>query len=343
MTELSKKVVPSKSMIAIAAILANIIWGTPFKLIKVMNTEMGISRELLGDRYIGQVLAIISLRFFIAGAMTLIFAKMTKQEILKISKTQWKEVAIMGLLSTTAAYFFFNIGNVNISSTINSTILAQSTIFFAVILAHFFYKNDRLTSAKILGLIVGFIGLIVSQLTSGTQLSDMFSFSMTGEGFMLMYGLLAAVATMLAKKIGSSLNSFVMTGWNLIIGSVVLFLIGLFMGGNLSLVNWNTTGIVLLVILAAASAIPFSLWYWAAQYGNLGEITVYKFIMPISGSILAVILGERFTTTLMIGLVLVCLSIILINRPPKFLQTKTTNSIKDGSLTDESKLKTQKL
>lgn len=166
-------------MIAIAAILANIIWGTPFKLIKVMNTEMGISRELLGDRYIGQVLAIISLRFFIAGVMTLIFAKMTKQEILKISKTQWKEVAIMGLLST---------------------ILAQSTIFFAVILAHFFYKNDRLTSAKILGLIVGFIGLIVSQLTSGTQLSDMFSFSMTGEGFMLMYGLLAAVATMLAKK-----------------------------------------------------------------------------------------------------------------------------------------------
>ncbi|MFD1899146.1 EamA family transporter [Enterococcus termitis] len=86
-----------------------------------------------------------------------------------------------------------------------------------------------------------------------------------------------------------------MTGWNLIIGSVFLFIIGLFMGGTLSYINWTPLGVILLVILAAASAIPFSLWYWCAQYANLGEITVYKFIMPISGSLLAVILGERFT------------------------------------------------
>ena len=224
----------------------------------------------------------------------------------------------MGLLSTTAAYFFFNIANVNITSTINSTILAQSTIFFAAILAHFAYKNDKLTPIKVIGLVVGFMGLIISQLTGGVRLSDMFSFSLTGEGFMLIYGLIAALATMLAKRIGSTLNSFVMTGWNLIIGSLGLYIIGFVMGGRLSAINWTVTGGALLIILAAASAIPFSLWYWAAQYGNLGEITVYKFIMPISGSILAVLLGESVTVSLMVGLALVCLSIILINRPPKF-------------------------
>ncbi|MDH8064396.1 DMT family transporter, partial [Lactococcus lactis subsp. lactis] len=235
-----------------------------------------------------------------------------------IKKRQWREVIIMGLLSTTAAYFFFNIANVNITSTINSTILAQSTIFFAAILAHFAYKKDKLTPINVIGLVVGFMGLIISQLTGGVRLSDMFSFSLTGEGFMLIYGLLAALATMLAKRIGSTLNSFVMTGWNLIIGSLGLYIIGFVMGGRLSAINWTVTGGALLIILAAASAIPFSLWYWAAQYGNLGEITVYKFIMPISGSILAVLLGESVTVSLMVGLALVCLSIILINRPPKF-------------------------
>jgi EamA-like transporter family. len=139
---------------------------------------------------------------------------------------------------------------------------------------------------------------------------------------MLIYGLLAALATMLAKRIGSTLNSFVMTGWNLIIGSLGLYIIGFIMGGRLSAINWTVTGGALLIILAAASAIPFSLWYWAAQYGNLGEITVYKFIMPISGSILAVLLGETFTASLMVGLALVCLSIILINRPPKLEKIK---------------------
>lgn len=137
---------------------------------------------------------------------------------------------------------------------------------------------------------------------------------------MLMYGLIAALATMFAKKIGSTLNSFVMTGWNLIFGSIVLFVIGLGMGGRLDAIRWTPLGVTMLVILAAASAIPFSLWYWCAQYANLGEITVYKFIMPISGSLLAVLLGERFTMPLAIGLALVCIAIILMNRPPKFLR-----------------------
>lgn len=318
MTDALKKNVPKVTTIAVAAVIANIIWGTPFKLIKVMNNEMKISPEIFGNHYLGQVLATISLRFFIAGIMTLIFAKFIKQNIFNIKKRQWREVIIMGLLSTTAAYFFFNIANVNITSTINSTILAQSTIFFAAILAHFAYKNDKLTPINVIGLVVGFMGLIISQLTGGVRLSDMFSFSLTGEGFMLIYGLLAALATMLAKRIGSTLNSFVMTGWNLIIGSLGLYIIGFVMGGRLSAINWTVTGGALLIILAAASAIPFSLWYWAAQYGNLGEVTVYKFIMPISGSILAVLLGESVTVSLMVGLALVCLSIILINRPPKF-------------------------
>ncbi|EOL45109.1 DMT family transporter [Enterococcus caccae] len=317
MDNLSKKIAPSATVITVAAILTNVIWGTPFKLIKIMNTEMGISKEAFGEEYLGQVLATISIRFFIAGLMTLLFAAIIGQNILKVNKKQWSEVAIMGLVSTTAAYFFFNIANVNITSTINSTILAQSTIFFAVLLAHFVYKNDKLTSTKGIALLIGFAGLIISQLTSGTSIQEMFSFSLTGEGFMLIYGLLAALATMLAKKIGSSLNSFVLTGWNLIIGSMFLFMIGYAMGGRIEAIHWTVLGVVLLIILAAASAIPFSLWYWCAQYANLSELSVYKFIMPLSGSLLAVILGESFTMSLAIGLFLVCISIILMNKPMK--------------------------
>jgi drug/metabolite transporter (DMT)-like permease len=297
-----------------------------------MNAELGIDRAILGDQYIGQMLSVISIRFILAGLMTLVFAICIGQNIFKVTKKQWGDVILMGLVSTTAAYFFFNIGNVNISSTINSTILAQSTIFFAVILAHFAYMNDKLTTKKTVALIIGFAGLTISQIKGGTSLTDLFSFSFTGEGFMLIYGLLAALATMLAKKLGSTLNSFVMTGWNLVIGGFALLLIGLFMGGDLSIITWTPLGITLLIILAAASAIPFSLWYWCAQYANLSELSVYKFIMPISGSILSVILGEKFTAPLLVGLALVCLSIIMMNYSPhkhkKELQQTKLGSVK---------------
>lgn len=327
-----KTIAPSAAVITAAAILTNVIWGTPFKLIKVMNAELGIDRAILGDQYIGQMLSVISIRFILAGLMTLVFAICIGQNIFKVTKKQWGDVILMGLVSTTAAYFFFNIGNVNISSTINSTILAQSTIFFAVILAHFAYMNDKLTTKKTVALIIGFAGLTISQIKGGTSLTDLFSFSFTGEGFMLIYGLLAALATMLAKKLGSTLNSFVMTGWNLVIGGFALLLIGLFMGGDLSIITWTPLGITLLIILAAASAIPFSLWYWCAQYANLSELSVYKFIMPISGSILSVILGEKFTAPLLVGLALVCLSIIMMNYSPhkhkKELQQTKLGSVK---------------
>jgi drug/metabolite transporter (DMT)-like permease len=327
-----KTIAPSVAVITAAAILTNVIWGTPFKLIKVMNAELGIDRAILGDQYIGQMLSVISIRFILAGLMTLVFAICIGQNIFKVTKKQWGDVILMGLVSTTAAYFFFNIGNVNISSTINSTILAQSTIFFAVILAHFAYMNDKLTTKKTVALIIGFAGLTISQIKGGTSLTDLFSFSFTGEGFMLIYGLLAALATMLAKKLGFTLNSFVMTGWNLVIGGFALLLIGLFMGGDLSIITWTPLGITLLIILAAASAIPFSLWYWCAQYANLSELSVYKFIMPISGSILSVILGEKFTAPLLVGLALVCLSIIMMNYSPhkhkKELQQTKLGSVK---------------
>lgn len=319
MSDKMKKAAPAALTVTIAAIVCNIIWGTPFKLLKIMNDEMSISKQLLGDVYLGQAITVVSIRFFLAGIITLLFAIIfKKQNIFEVKKSQWKDIAIMGLVSTTMAYFFFNIANVTIVSTINSTIVAQSTIFFGVILAHFFYKDDKLDSKKIIALVIGFAGLIISQLTKGATIGEMFNgLSIKGEGFMAVYGLVAAVATMISKRISSSLDCFVMTGWNLVIGATVLFFIGLGMGGDLSLVTWTPLGVTMLIILAFASAIPFSLWYWCAQYAPLSELSMYKFIMPISGSLLAVILGEKFTLPLAIGLVLVCTSIILISKPSK--------------------------
>ncbi|WP_270622201.1 DMT family transporter [Weissella viridescens] len=308
---------PSKSMIILAAVVANIIWGTPFKLLKLMYASMDVSREALGDRYIAQVLTIVSVRFLLAGLLTLAVAMIMRQNIVKMSKIQFRNVVIMGLVSTGFAYFFFNIGNVNISSTINSTILAQSTIFFTALLANFIYSDDKLTPMKTLGLVIGFAGLIISQLTGGTSIGDMFHFSITGEGFMLMYGLMAALGTILAKYLGSSLNVFVMTGWSLVVGAIFLFVVGTLMGGSLTSVHWTTEGILLLILLAAFAAIPFTLWNWAATWGKLSEISVFKFIMPISGSLLSVAFGESFTTSLLIGLILVCVSIIMLNLPSK--------------------------
>ncbi|MDF7667549.1 DMT family transporter [Orbaceae bacterium ESL0727] len=328
MNNIVKKAAPSALVLALTSIFVNVLWGTPFPLVKVMYDEMNLQPAILGDDYNGQVLTAISLRFFLAGIITLIMAACMKQKIFAINKKQWIDVTSMGLVSTTAAYFFFNIGLVH-TVTIKSSILAQASIFFSILLAHFAYKNDRLNKAKWVGLILGFVGLIVVNMTKPTaNLSQLFSFNLLGDGFMLLYGLVAAIGMMQARAIGSTLPVFVMTGWNLLIGSIALFIIGIIMGGSLSLIHWTTLGTILLIFLALLSSVTFGLWYWVVQYAKIGEVSMYKFFMPISGSLLAIAIGQDlFTWPLIIGLVLVCLGIIAVNKPDILRLNKTAKSV----------------
>lgn len=304
----------SPAAVTFAAIIACLIWGMPFKLLKVFYNELHISPETFGHAYNGQMLLAVSLRFFLSGCMTLLFARATKNQIFSLKRTQWLHFAIMGLVSTTISYYFFNIGNVNITSSVNASLLGQSGIFFGVMLSPLFFKEERITVWKLLALLLGFCGLFISQLKPGVSVGESFSsVSLHGEGFMLIHGIIFAIATMLGKHYTTDLNPFVMTGWNLVIGSAGLGLLGMYMGGRLSALTFTPKAVFLLLVLAAASAIPFSVWYWCTKFMEVGRLSIFKFLVPVSGSIIAVLFGETFTPILGIGLVMVCASIVLIN------------------------------
>lgn len=304
----------SPALVTGAAVVACIIWGTPFKLLKIFYNELQITTEAFGNAYNGQMLLAVSLRFFMAGWMTLLFAKFTHNRIFTLKKTQWLHVAVMGLISTTISYFFFNIGNVNISSSANASLLGQSGIFFGVILSAVIYKEEHFTWQKAGALLLGFAGLFISQLKPGASIGESFAaVSFHGEGFMLVHGVIFAISTMLGKAFQKDLNSFVMTGWNLVLGSAGLAILGLLMGGRFGAIHFTPISVLLLLILAVASAIPFSIWYWCTGFMEIGRLSVFKFLIPVSSSIIAVLFGEPFTWFLGIGLLLVCAAIILIN------------------------------
>lgn len=304
-----------KWLIPILAIVACIIWGTPYKLLKLFYEELSISKEALGNSYSGQILVAVSIRFFIAGILVLIFAKCRKQKIFSLNKKQWGQVLIMGLVSTAISYVFFNIGNVNITSSINASIIGQSGIFFGVLLSCLFYKNEKFTLVKIIAFLLGVGGLIISQLDPANPFVNPFGrFSLMGEGFMIIHGICFAIATMVGKAVSSDLDSFVMTGWNLILGSIMLSIIGIIMGGSIADMTWTLPAVGYLLLLAVASAIPFSIWYWCTQYSEISKLSMYKFLIPVSGSVIGILFGEDFTWTLGVALVMVCGSIIMISK-----------------------------
>ena len=293
---------------SLIAIFCNILWGTAFPVLKIVYAEMGIVSNDLGG-----TITFISLRFLLAGILVFIFGLFTKAPLFKLTKSQFMLIVILGLFNTTLQYFFFNIG-VNNTPGIKASILGQVGIFFSVVLAHFVYKNDKLNIRKILGLCLGFLGLILVNLNKGSE--GFLNFTLLGEGFMIFSGIVSSLAMFIAKKIGKELPSIVYTSWQMIIGSILLFFLGHFMGGDVRNLHFSPLSTVLFIYLALLSSVAFCLWYYILQYRKIGEISLYKFFVPVSGTLLTALFvpGESLIPIHLVALIFVSIGIVIVNK-----------------------------
>src|SRR5699024_7506537 len=71
----------------------------------------------------------------------------------------------------------------------------------------------------------------------------------------------------------------------------------------------------LFIYSAFLSSIAFALWFSLLKFNNEGEIRMYKFIVPVSGSVLSAMLflDERLTISIFAGMALVAIGIVIIN------------------------------
>lgn len=289
-------------VVVILALFSCFLWGSAFPAIKVGYDLF----EIAGDDTFQKIL-FAGYRFFLAGIMILSFCVLTGRKI-KIEKDQIKRLVLLGLLQTAINYTFFYIGVSNTSGTKGSILSATGTLF-AVILAHFFYKEDKLTNKKIIGLVIGFLGVILVNINGGIESS----FTFTGEGFILITGLTGALSAIYTKKLSKRIDTFLISAFQLLIGSLFLIIAGYLGGGEtLSFTNQN---IWLLLYLAFLSAAAFSTWTILLKHNGVGKVSIYKFTVPLFGTFLSYfILNERLLgPNVILAIVLVSLSIILIN------------------------------
>ena len=311
------KKAPSHLTTTMLAIVCCILWGSAMPVLKICYREMKIA----GDN-IGENLTLIGMRFLLAGFLLFIVALAVKAPLFKLTPKDIRAIIILGLCSTTLQYFFFNIGLAN-TPGVKAIVIEQTSIFFSIILAHFIYTDDKVNVQKSTGLLLGLMGLIIVNINK--EAGNIFEFKVMGEGFMLMAGLNAAVAMIIAKKIGSTLPTLVMTTWQMLIGAAFLFVVGLGMGGKPSALEFNPLTTGLFFYTAVLSAAAFGLWYYILQYRKVGDLSIYKFIIPVSGSIMSAMFvpEEPILFVHVIGLILVSIGIVVVNRKNKVKEVLT--------------------
>ncbi|NLY60854.1 MAG: DMT family transporter [Clostridiales bacterium] len=308
MKDRKKQMFTNPYILMALALISCFLWGSAFPSIKVGYSLLSIGA---GDTYEKMVFA--GYRFFLSSMIILAFCLLTGRSLKLQKKAHMPRVAFLGLLQTTIQYTFFYIGLSNTSGTLGSILSASST-FFTVIIAHFFYKTDRLTFRRLAGVILGFAGVVIANMRGGGVQGG---FSITGEGFVIISSLVGAMAGIYTKKISKDISPFAISGYQLFIGSIILIFIGFIGGGNNIAVT--SKSFMLLLYLAFISAAAFTLWTILLKYNGVGRVSIYKFTIPLFGTLLShIFLQEKFLGFYVItAAILVSLGILLINSAPK--------------------------
>ena len=166
-----------KLNVTLIAIFCMILWGTAAPVIKV-----GFDLFKIEQVEIYSKILFAGLRFLIGGAAVIAIFSLKEKHLLLPNKKNFADVIAIWLVQTTLQFALFYIG-LSYTTGLKASIFSALTTFFAVGLAHFFYKDDRLNLKKSLGCIIGFLGILI--LILGEDKTGLTVFSPFGDSLVI--------------------------------------------------------------------------------------------------------------------------------------------------------------
>ena len=165
------------------------------------------------------------------------------------------------------------------------------------------------------GCIIGFLGVLLVSLYKGSLgTGDI----IRGDLFIIISTVAYAFSSVLLKDYTKKEDPVVLSGYQFIIGGMIMTIAGLLMGGRI--VKVTGRGVADLFYLAFVSAVAYTIWGILMKHNPVSRISVYGFLTPIFGVITSIILldeGAGFGLPHLIALVLVCVGIIVVNLDSK--------------------------
>ena len=126
-------------------VLLGLIWGSSFFNIKIAT-------------YSYEPVTLALVRVIFASAPLILLCKFKKIKIEAFSK-EWKNYALIGLCNIAIPFILIAIGTSKINSYL-AAMLMSTTPLSGTILAHFFTKNEKINIFKVIGVLIGFSGIL---------------------------------------------------------------------------------------------------------------------------------------------------------------------------------------
>ena len=262
-----------KTLNLLALSLLILIWGTTWAVIRV-GLE-GIP-PFLG----------VSLRFSLASVILIVAGKIAGVR-LGHGRREWLMWAVNGLLAFSVSYGVVYWAEQWIPSGLAAVLFATFPLFVAGF-AHFWLPGEQLRSKSILGICVGFFGVMVIYSEDLTELAG--AEARVASLIFLISPLVAAAANVIVKRWGSGIHPLSLT-------AVPMGLTGILMGAMAALfergesVTFDSVSVGALLYLAIlGTSVTFLIFFWLLQRLPATRLSLITYGVPV----VAVIVGTLF-------------------------------------------------
>lgn len=222
----------------------------------------------------------------------------------------WWVYAIIGFFNVAFPFVLISWAETHISSGLAS-ILNSTVPLFTMLIASFFYKEDKLTLARGIGLAIGFAGVLI---LSSTRLEGNSEFQTLGILAMLVAACAYGASTVFARRVNSAITPQEHSLGQMLGGLVFITPAMLVTNVPLHLpqhpITWAAFAWLGLIGSFVAAVIWFSLIYEVGP----SRTSMVTYMFPLVGVLLGIIfLDEKMSWQLVTGGILILAGIYMVN------------------------------
>lgn len=288
----------SKEWVAFVGL--GLIWGSSFLWIKVALDEMA-PLMLVGWRVL----------FGLAGLAAVVA---WRRSTFPRERRLWFWMALLGITNTLLPFALISWGEQHIDSAV-AAILNGTVPLFTMVIAHLFLKDDRMTLPRIIGLILGFVGVVVL-MGHDLDLSQPAG-SVLGQAAVLLAAMLYAGSAVLARRTLHGIDPLVQALVPVLSAtSAAWFLAAMIEGVELPTLPITWFALAWLGLLG--SCVAYLLYFFLLHNVGPTRTTLVTYIFPVVGLVLGVaFLNESLDLGLAIGALLIIAGIAIVNLRPR--------------------------
>jgi drug/metabolite transporter (DMT)-like permease len=279
--------------------LLGLLWGSSFLWIKIGVQEIGpfvlvAVRLLIGGAALGAVLAV-------------------RRQALPGREGPWGPLLFLGIINTALPFVLISWGEKTVDSAVASVI--NSTVpLFVLLLAHFFLRDEPFSFTRLLGLGVGFVGVVVLAARQ-TAAAGADPAGWTGYLAILLGALCYAISAVYVRRNLKGVSSHVQAFVPLISADAAVWLGAATVEAPIRLPALPATWVAVTWLGLLGSCAAYLLYFRLIHNIGATRTSVVVYVIALVGVALGVVvLGEKLDWRLAVGTVCVIAAAAIVNR-----------------------------